>query len=56
MFKALLAFSVAGFLVNTVMCIYEALIADYGVSIGFGLLACVFFMLLVIFGYYRMND
>lgn len=51
MFKLLSACCVALFLINTVVSLYLATQSDFASSIGFGLLASVFFVLLVVFGY-----
>jgi hypothetical protein len=51
MFKIISAFSVAGFLVNTVMSIFQSLCGEFASSIGFGLLAVWFFVIMVLSGY-----
>ena len=56
MYKIISAVSVMGFLVNVVMAVYLAVCEDFGASVGFGILACVFFILLAITGFYGLKN
>jgi hypothetical protein len=44
-------FSTGAFLACTVTTIYFAFMENYGASAGFGLLSCVWFGLMIAFGY-----
>ena len=55
MFKIISAIAVMGFMVNVVMSLYQAIYSNFASSIGFGLLALLFFVVLVISGFMRLS-
>ena len=56
MFKIISAIAVMGFVVNTAMALYEAICSNFATSIGFGLIAVVMFIVMVLCGYLGLKD